>query len=71
MLYEFDKATIDITKIGHLVDSDINRYGFEVRPKDGTPYHSGYIDFFSAKAAAKTIYDVYLQGNLSIYQKQY
>ena len=71
MIFTFEKAKIDVTKLSRLEDTAVNRYGFEVRPLDGTPYHSGYIETFTEKGAARQIYDAYLQGILYVYQKQY
>ena len=63
MDYKFEKAVIDVTLLRPCKDFGF-RFGFEVKPTDGTPYRSGYTEQNDRDTAAKVIYGAYISDNL-------
>lgn len=68
MDYKFEKAIIDVTLLRPCKDFGFV-FGFEVKPIDGTPYHSGYLEANDRDTAAKVVYGAYLSDNLAKYRR--
>lgn len=66
MEYKFNDAVIDVTLLRPCKDFGF-LFGFEVKPTDGTPYHSGYIEANHRDDAAQIIHAAYKIGNLDKY----
>ena len=39
-------------------------FGFEIKPKDGTPWHSGYVESESCAGAEEIILGAWKSGNI-------
>ena len=65
MITELADIIIDVTALRQTVQGYI--YGFEVKPKDGTPWHSGYIEAVSWTSAVEIIYGAWKSNNLEQY----
>lgn len=70
MDYKFADAVIDVTKLRAGKNTGFV-FGFEVKPTDGTPYRSGYIEASHSDSAAQIIHAAYQVGNLQKYQNSY
>lgn len=67
MIYNFTEAVIDVTLLRPCKDFGFV-FGFEIRPTDGTPYHSGYIEANDRDSASQIILGAYRNNNLAKYQ---
>lgn len=54
MIYNFTEAVIDVTLLRPCKDFGFI-FGFEVKPTDGTPYHSGYLKANDRDTAAQIV----------------
>lgn len=65
MITELADIIIDVTALRKTAQGQI--YGFEVKPKDGTPWHSGYIEACSWTSAVEIIYGAWKSNTLEKY----
>ena len=67
MIYNFTEAVIDVTLLRPRKDFGFI-FGFEVKPTDGTPYHSGYLEANDRGTAAQIVLGAYRSNNLEKYR---
>lgn len=67
MRIELDDITIDITPLQKTDKGQV--FGFEVRPKDGTPWHSGYVETANWSSAEEIIIGAWNSNNLEQFTK--
>lgn len=67
MIYNFTEAVIDVTLLRPCKDFGFI-FGFEVKPTDGTPYHSGYLKANDRDTAAQIVLGAYRSNNLKKYR---
>lgn len=67
MIYNFPEAVIDVTLLRPCKDFGFV-FGFEVKPADGTPYHSGYLEANDRDTAAQIVLGAYRCNNLAKYR---
>lgn len=62
MRIEADDIIIDLTPLRKTDKGQV--FGFEVKPKDGTPWHSGYVETSSWSSAEEIIIGAWKSNNL-------
>lgn len=67
MQYNFTDAVIDVARLRRTDAGYV--FGFEVKPTDGTPYHSGYVEASNHDTAAAVAHGAYWSNNLKKYQQ--
>ena len=67
MIYNFTEAVIYVTLLRPCKDFGFI-IGFEVKPTDGTPNHSGYLKANDRDTAAQIVLGAYRSNNLKKYR---
>lgn len=67
MRIEADDIIIELTPLRKTDKGQV--FGFEVKPKDSTPWHSGYIETSSWSSAEEIILGAWKSNNLEQFTK--